>query len=54
MKLPTNKTKIVCTIGPSSESSRIMEQLILAGMNTARLDFSHGDFDSHGKVIERE
>jgi pyruvate kinase len=52
MKLPTNKTKIVCTIGPASESSRIMEQMILAGMNIARLNFSHGDFDSHRRVIE--
>ncbi|OGP62063.1 MAG: pyruvate kinase, partial [Deltaproteobacteria bacterium RBG_13_47_9] len=52
MKLPTNKTKIVCTIGPASESPTIMEQMILAGMNIARLNFSHGDFDSHKRVIE--
>jgi pyruvate kinase len=52
VKLPTNKTKIVCTIGPASESPRIMEQMILAGMNIARLNFSHGDFESHRRVIE--
>ena len=52
MTLPSNKTKIVCTIGPASESPEIMEQMIRAGMNVARLNFSHGDFDSHKKIIE--
>jgi pyruvate kinase len=52
MTLPTHKTKIVCTIGPASESSEVMEQMIRAGMNVARLNFSHGDFNSHKKVIE--
>jgi pyruvate kinase len=52
MRLPPNKTKIVCTIGPASESSEIMEKMIIAGMNVARLNFSHGDFDSHKKAIE--
>ena len=52
MKLPNNKTKIVCTIGPASESPKIMEQMIRAGMNVARLNFSHGDFDGHRRVIE--
>jgi pyruvate kinase len=52
MKLPVNKTKIVCTIGPASESPKIMEEMILAGMNVARLNLSHGDFASHKKVIE--
>ena len=50
--LPPNKTKIVCTIGPASESQEVMEQMILAGMNVARLNFSHGDFASHKRVIE--
>ncbi|MEW6669753.1 MAG: pyruvate kinase [Thermodesulfobacteriota bacterium] len=49
--LPANKTKIVCTIGPASESQAIMEQMLLAGMNVARLNFSHGDFGGHQKVI---
>jgi len=52
MALPTYKTKIVCTIGPASESREVMEQMIRAGMNIARLNFSHGDFTSHKKVIE--
>jgi pyruvate kinase len=50
--LPPNKTKIVCTIGPASESQKVMEQMLLAGMNVARLNFSHGDFESHKRVID--
>ena len=44
--------KIVATIGPSSSSPEILEQLILAGMNIARLNFSHGDHSFHAKNIE--
>lgn len=47
------KTKIVCTIGPASESVEILEGLIDAGMNVARLNFSHGDFDEHLTRIKR-
>jgi pyruvate kinase len=50
--LAQNKTKIVCTIGPASKSRQVMEQMLLAGMNVARLNFSHGDFESHKKVID--
>ncbi len=50
--LPANKTKIVCTIGPASERQEVIEQMIRAGMNIARINFSHGDFASHKKVIE--
>jgi pyruvate kinase len=52
MTLPVNKTKIVCTIGPASESVDTLERMIRAGMNVARLNFSHGDFESHSRVID--
>ncbi|BCB05111.1 pyruvate kinase [Bacillus sp. KH172YL63] len=45
------KTKIVCTIGPASESVEKLSQLIEAGMNVSRLNFSHGDHDEHGQRI---
>jgi pyruvate kinase len=51
MDLPMHKTKIVCTIGPASASPEVMEKMIQAGMNIARLNFSHGDFDSHRTVV---
>ena len=51
MTLPKNKTKIVCTIGPASENQGVIEKMLLAGMNVARLNFSHGDFSSHEKAI---
>jgi len=52
MNLPGHKTKIVCTIGPASESREVLAQLMLAGMNVARLNFSHSDFAAHKKVID--
>ena len=52
MRLPKNKTKIVCTIGPASDSPSVLEQMIRAGMNVARINFAHGDFTSHQKMIE--
>ncbi len=52
MTLPAHKTKIVCTIGPASESPEIIDQMIRAGMNVARLNFSHGDFSAHGTAID--
>lgn len=51
--LPNNKTKIVCTIGPASDSSEMIRRMLLAGMNVARLNFSHGDFAGHKKIIEK-
>jgi pyruvate kinase len=50
--LPPNKTKIVATIGPASSSLEVLEQMIRAGMNVARLNFSHGEFAAHRQNIE--
>jgi pyruvate kinase len=49
--LPPHKTRIVATIGPASRSPEMIERLIRAGMNIARLNFSHGDFAGHEEVI---
>lgn len=43
------KTKIVCTIGPATDDENIMRELMLAGMNVARFNFSHGDYETHEK-----
>jgi pyruvate kinase len=47
----TIKTKIVATIGPASNSREMLSKLIDAGMNVARLNFSHGDYETHAEVI---
>jgi len=47
------KTKIVCSLGPASFNDVIVRDLILAGMNVARLNFSHGTHDTHRESIER-
>ena len=41
------RTKIVATIGPGCDDPEVLERLILAGVNVARLNFSHGDADDH-------
>jgi len=46
------KTKIICTIGPASEHEEVLTQMCLAGMNVARLNFSHGTYPEHEKKIE--
>ncbi len=46
------KTKIICTIGPASENEETLTQMCLAGMNVARLNFSHGTYPEHEKKIE--
>jgi pyruvate kinase len=51
--LPAHKTKIVATIGPASESPEMLARLIRAGMNVARLNFSHGNPSKHAEVIRR-
>ena len=45
------KTKIICTIGPASENEETLTQMCLAGMNVARLNFSHGSHDEHKRKI---
>ena len=47
------KTKIVCTIGPSSDSTEMLEKLMKAGMNVCRLNFSHGSHEEHKVRIDR-
>jgi len=46
------KTRIICTIGPATESYEMLEKMYEAGMNIVRLNMSHGDHDSHAKVIQ--
>ncbi len=50
--LPPNKSRIVATIGPASNSPSVLEEMIRAGMNVARLNFSHGEFSAHRQNIE--
>ncbi|MBT8370106.1 MAG: pyruvate kinase [Desulfobacterales bacterium] len=53
MAFPAHKTKLIGTIGPASDSPQILKAMILAGMNVARLNFSHGDFPSHKEAIDK-
>lgn len=45
------KTKIVATIGPSSDNEEMLRKLLLAGVNVTRINFSHGDYETHSRVI---
>lgn len=53
LKFPNHKTKIVCTIGPSSRSESILRKMIKHGLNVARLNLSHGTIDEHKEEIKR-
>ena len=46
-----SKTKIVCTVGPASESKEMLTKLVKAGMNVMRLNFSHGTHEEHAEKI---
>ena len=51
-RLPARRTKIVCTLGPAVASVEGVRALIGAGMDVARLNFSHGSHDDHRRMIE--
>jgi len=51
--MQVRKTKIVCSLGPSSSTDAVVRELVRAGMNVARLNFSHGSHESHRVSIER-
>lgn len=49
---PRKRTKIVATIGPASQSRDVLRRMILSGLDVVRLNFSHGDHETHASVIE--
>ena len=49
----TKKTKIVCTMGPATDDDAVLKQLMLEGMDIARLNFSHGDHEEQLGRIKR-
>lgn len=53
MKPLIHRTKIVATIGPASDSPEMLRRMMLAGMNVARLNFSHGNYEDHAERIKR-
>ena len=53
MTMKLRKTKIICTLGPASESEEVIRELMLAGMNVARLNFSHGTHEEQRGKLER-
>src|SRR5690348_10967418 len=52
-KITSRRAKIVCTIGPSCSSEAMLRELMRAGMDVARINFSHGTHDEHARVIDR-
>ncbi len=47
------RTKIVCTLGPATDDIEMMKELIRSGLDAARVNFSHGTYESHGKIIQK-
>lgn len=52
MKDVTRKTKIICTLGPATDDPQVLEKMILAGLDVARFNFSHGAYEDHEKRLE--
>ncbi|MEC4984618.1 MAG: pyruvate kinase [Oscillatoria sp. PMC 1068.18] len=52
MPTTNNRTKIVATLGPATNSREMIAQLVMAGMNVARLNFSHGDYEDYARIIQ--
>lgn len=52
MKDITRKTKIICTLGPATDDPQVLEKMILAGLDVARFNFSHGTYEDHEKRLE--
>jgi len=53
LRLPRQKTRIVCTLGPASSSKRVIERLVRQGMSVARLNLAHGELQDHARLIRR-
>ena len=49
--MPYPRTKIVCTLGPATASREMLQSLMEAGLNVARLNFSHGTHEQHAKTV---
>ena len=47
------RTKILCTLGPASESAEVVSEMVKAGMNAVRLNFSHGTHEQHARLISQ-
>ena len=47
------KTKIICTLGPATDDEQVLRNIMLAGMNVARFNFSHGTYDDHLMRLEK-
>lgn len=52
MQKITRKTKIICTLGPATDDPRVLEKMMLAGLDVARFNFSHGSYEDHTKRLE--